>query len=179
VIDWQAASTRAIVPAPTVEGYAMHRRTLLTLPTTMLVGGCATTTIDTDLPAVDTAAIARVVADAERAFASTMARRDLDAFASFLSPRVVFINGGKPLRGRDAVIAHWRQFYAQPEAPFAWEPDTVEVTDDGLLAYSTGPVRAPDGRLIARFHSTWALESDGRWRVVFDNGTDACTPGGT
>ncbi len=150
----------------------MHRRSLLALPPLLAVSGCTATAPSRE--AIDVPALARAVADAERAFAATMARRDLDGFASFLSPRVVFINGGKPLRGRDAVIAHWRQFYTSPEAPFAWEPETVEVTDDGLLAYSTGPVRAPDGSLIARFHSTWALEPDGRWRVVFDNGTDAC-----
>jgi uncharacterized protein (TIGR02246 family) len=159
--------------APEVsEDHAMHRRSLLALPPLLAVSGCTATAPSRE--AIDVPALARAVADAERAFAATMARRDLDGFASFLSPRVVFINGGKPLRGRDAVIAHWRQFYTSPEAPFAWEPETVEVTDDGLLAYSTGPVRAPDGSLIARFHSTWALEPDGRWRVVFDNGTDAC-----
>jgi uncharacterized protein (TIGR02246 family) len=155
----------------------MHRRTLLALPTTMIITGCAATD-DRAAPAVDVNALADVVADTERAFAATMARRDLDGFASFLSARVVFINGGNPLRGRDAVIAHWRQFYTAAEAPFAWQPDAVAVTDDGVLAYSTGPVHAPDGRVIARFHSTWALESDGRWRIVFDNGTDACLPAG-
>jgi hypothetical protein len=57
---------------------------------------------------------------------------------------------------------------AQP--PFSWEPDQVEVTSDGLLAHSTGPVRDAAGRPIARFNSVWRPEAPGVWRIVFDKG---------
>ncbi len=40
----------------------------------------------------------------ERAFAKTMADRDLAAFSSFLSEETVFYSGPKPLRGKNEVV---------------------------------------------------------------------------
>jgi ketosteroid isomerase-like protein len=114
------------------------------------------------------------VAATERAFAATMAARDHAAFTAFLAPDAVFVSGTRTLRGRSEVAAAWRRFYDAPEAPFSWEPETVEVLDSGTLALSTGPVRDPRGKLIARFTSIWRLEAPGIWRIVFDSGADAC-----
>jgi len=50
----------------------------------------------------------------------------------------------------------------------------VVVLASGTLAQSVGPVSNPGGKVVARFYSTWRLESDGRWRVVFDDGYDVC-----
>jgi ketosteroid isomerase-like protein len=116
---------------------------------------------------------ASAVREAEIAFAATMARRDFKAFAEFVAQDAIFINGNKPLRGRAAVLAEWKRFFEGAEAPFSWAPDLVEALPDGKLAYSTGPVHAK-GKLVARFASTWRLDPDGRWRVVFDNGSDVC-----
>ena len=44
----------------------------------------------------------------------------------------------------------------------------------GRWRLSTGPVRDPRGKLIARFTSIWRLEAPGIWRIVFDSGADAC-----
>jgi ketosteroid isomerase-like protein len=114
------------------------------------------------------------VAATERAFAATMAARDHAAFTAFLAPDAVFVSGTRTLRGRSEVAAAWRRFYDAPEAPFSWEPETVAVLDSGTLALSTGPVRDPRGKLIARFTSIWRLEAPGIWRIVFDSGADAC-----
>ncbi|ANH69589.1 DUF4440 domain-containing protein [Mitsuaria sp. 7] len=113
------------------------------------------------------------VRDAEIAFAATMSKRDFKAFAEFVAEDAIFIDGKQPLRGRAAVLAHWKRFFEDPEAPFSWTPDLVEVLPDGKLGYSTGPVHVKD-KLVARFASTWRLDADGRWRVVFDNGSEVC-----
>ncbi len=110
----------------------------------------------------------------ERAFAATMARRDFAAFRAFLAADTVFFSGPAPLHGPDAVATVWKRFYEQPAAPFSWEPREVEVLSSGTLALSTGPVRDPAGKLTAEFTSIWRREPDGRWRIVFDKGTDAC-----
>lgn len=116
----------------------------------------------------------RAVASAERAFAQSMADRDLDAFASWVAEEAVFFGGGdNVLRGREAVVEGWKRYFDGPEAPFSWEPAQVEVLASGTLALSSGPVRAPDGTRIGSFNSIWRLESDGRWRVIFDKG---CPP---
>jgi ketosteroid isomerase-like protein len=114
------------------------------------------------------------VRERERAFAKTMADRNLDAFASFLSKETIFISGSGPLRGRDAVVAGWKKFYEGEKAPFSWEPETVEVVDSGGLALSRGPVFAPDGKRIGTFTSTWRKEADGRWMIVLDSGCPPC-----
>ncbi len=110
----------------------------------------------------------------ERAFAKTMAQRDFTAFSTFLSEEAVFFSEPAPLRGKQAVAAFWKRFYAGPEAPFSWEPEEVQVLDSGSLALSTGPVRNAKGVLIATFTSIWRKEQPGIWRIVFDKGNDAC-----
>ncbi|MBT8080048.1 MAG: DUF4440 domain-containing protein [Gammaproteobacteria bacterium] len=123
--------------------------------------------------AEDTARKTRDVVEArEIAFAKTMADRDLDAFATFISPEAVFFDGRQqPLRGRAAIVAAWARFFDGPVAPFAWHPDIVEPLESGELALSSGPVYAPDGEVTGRFNSVWRKDPDGTWRVVFDKGS--------
>ena len=118
---------------------------------------------------IDRAALERQVADTERAFARSMAERDHAAFTKHLSEQAVFF-GRKVLNGKAEVAAAWQRFFVEKEAPFSWEPDLVVVTADGLLAHSTGPVRDPAGKPIARFNSVWRLEAPNTWRIVFDKG---------
>ena len=115
------------------------------------------------------------VRSSEAAFAQTMADRDLETFASYVSSEAVFFGGPEPLRGREAVVEGWRAFFEGPQAPFSWEPETVEVLESGTLAHSSGPVKDPEGNTLASFNSVWRLEADGKWRVVFDKG---CSAGG-
>ena len=122
------------------------------------------------------AALQQEVRLAERAFAKTMADRDHAAFQTHLSDEAIFFNGEEPIRGKDAVAAAWKPFYAGPDAPFSWEPDRVEVIESGTLALSTGPVRDPSGKIVGRFNSIWRRESSGEWRVVFDKGSPVCPP---
>ena len=115
------------------------------------------------------------VTDTERAFAKSMADRDHAAFTSFLAEETLFYNSKGPLRGKQVVAEAWKPFYAEPQAPFSWEPAQVEVLESGTLAISTGPVRDPQGKVIASFNSIWRLEAPGRWRIIFDKGCDdAC-----
>lgn len=111
------------------------------------------------------------VRDREIAFARTMADRDFDAFLSFLSPEVVFFNGNRPQRGRDAVAEAWRGSFEGPEASFSWTPDLVQVVESGDLAFSSGPVTGADGSDRGRFNSIWRKDGDGVWWVVFDKGS--------
>lgn len=106
----------------------------------------------------------------ERAFARTMAERDLAGFASHLSEQAVFFSPREVLHGKAAVVAGWKRLFDGPAAPFAWEPDQVEVLADGTLAHSSGPVRDAAGKLVARFNSIWRQEAPGVWRIVFDKG---------
>lgn len=135
----------------------------------VLVTGCASQ------PAAAPETLRQQVADTERAFARTMAQRDHAAFVSFLADETVFFaRGDQPLRGKQAVADAWRRFYEKPEAPFSWEPATVEVLDSGTLALTSGPVHDPSGKLIGSFTSIWRLEAPATWRIVFDKGCEVC-----
>ncbi len=133
------------------------------------LAGCATTA-----PTASTTELARQVADAERAFARSMADRNHAAFATFIADDAIFFTGPTPLRGRTAVVDGWKRFYLQPAAPFAWEPEEVEVLASGTLAISSGPVRNAQGRQVATFTSIWRQEAPGVWKVVFDKGSERC-----
>ena len=111
----------------------------------------------------------------ERAFAQTMADRDLQAFSSFIAEEAVFFSGPDPLRGRPRIVDWWARYYGVPAAPFSWEPDEVEVLESGALALSSGPVRDPQGKVVARFTSIWRREAPGTWRIVFDKGSEVCS----
>jgi ketosteroid isomerase-like protein len=121
-------------------------------------------------------ALAAEVRAAELAFAKTMADRDLAAFGEFVAEEGIFI-GLTALRGREAVVAGWSPYFQGEAAPFSWEPEVVEVLDSGRLALSSGPVYNPKGERVGTFQSTWRLEPDGRWRVVFDKGCPPCACG--
>jgi ketosteroid isomerase-like protein len=148
----------------------MNRRLLLSLAAATATAACGT------MRPRDAEASAQPerLRAAETAFAATMAARDLGAFATFIADDAVFINGGKPLRGKAAIVEHWRRFYSGPRAPFSWKPEIVEVLGSGQLGYSEGPVADPDGVVVARYASTWRLDPAGQWKVVFDNGTEVC-----
>ena len=74
------------------------------------------------------------------------------------------------LRGIEAVKTGWGPFFEGADAAFAWEPERVEVLDSGKLAFSSGPVRDPQGRQIGTFNSIWRRDAAGRWKVIFDKG---------
>ncbi len=115
----------------------------------------------------------RQVTEAERAFAKSMADRDHKAFSSFLADEAVFMGEARTRRGKEQVAEGWKPFFEGPQAPFSWEPESVEVLDSGTLALSTGPVHDPQGQRVGTFSSIWRREADGRWRIVFDK---ACPP---
>jgi ketosteroid isomerase-like protein len=148
------------------------------LSAVLLAGGCATTSLQplaAPAPAaLDVASLQREVEAAERAFAQTMAARDLAAFASFVAEDAIFIEEPVPLRGRAQVVEGWKVLYARPEAPFSWAPERVEVLASGQLALTNGPVHDPRGALIGTFTSIWRRDPDGAWRIIFDRGDAVC-----
>jgi ketosteroid isomerase-like protein len=132
----------------------------------LLLAGCGSPP-----PATPNAQLQDQVMAVERAFAATMAQRDREAFAGFLDPEAIFYSGGNVLRGREQVTAAWAAYFEGETAPLSWEPDSVQVLDSGTLALSTGPVRDPTGRVIARYNSIWRRTPGGDWKIIFDKGS--------
>jgi len=145
------------------------RRTIPIVLAIALVPACATSPRQ-----LDPGTLRQQVVETERAFARTMATRDFEGFTSFVSAEAVFLGGKTPLEGKRQIADAWKRYYEGAEAPFSWEPGTVEVLGSGTLALSTGPVRDAKGKLIGTFTSIWRLEGPGTWRIVFDTGNDVC-----
>lgn len=146
----------------------MSSARLLAAGLVAVLSGCALA------PAADSSRASAQVFATERAFAATMQARNHAAFSGFLSEEAIFFSAAKTLRGKQEVSAAWRRFFDKAAAPFSWEPETVEVLNSGTLALSSGPVRNPQGKVVAHFTSIWRLESPGIWRIVFDKGNDVC-----
>src|SRR6516225_5918433 len=142
--------------------------------TIVVLAPISAVTIDADVLPANQNPLQQQVAVTERAFAKTMADRDLTAFGRFISQEAVFVSGAKSLRGRQQVIDGWRKLYEGPSAPFSWEPETVEVLDSGQLALSSGPVHDAAGKIVGKFTSIWRLEAPNTWRIIFDSGCDVC-----
>jgi len=111
---------------------------------------------------------------AENAFAKTMADRDLEGFAKFLSSEVVFFTGDSELRGKDAVTQAWARYFEGDAAPFSWKPEAAAVLDSGELGFTSGPVLDVDGKRVGTFNSVWRRLPDGHWEIIFDRGCPAC-----
>lgn len=127
-------------------------------------------------PAPAIAELETSLRETERAFAATMAKRDLAGFASFLAEDTVFV-GGTVRRGKAAVVEGWSRFFEGKEAPFSWEPATAVVGASGTLGLTSGPVYDPDGTRSGTFTSTWRREKDGSWKIVLDSGCPLCDCG--
>ena len=121
----------------------------------------------------DLATIVTDVKAAETAFAKTMADRRLDQFTDFVAEDAVFVGAAMNI-GRARVVEKWSGFFKGPQAPFSWAPDAVAVAADGRTAVSTGLARDPAGKIVSRFTSIWRKDPDGHWRVIADQGVDAC-----
>jgi len=131
------------------------------------------------VPAAARGSATEQVLATERAFAKSMADRDFSAFTALLASEAIFFNGSKVMHGAAEVAAAWQPYFKGAAAPFAWQPDHVEVLPSGTLALSTGPVYV-SGEVVGRFNSIWRLEAPGRWQIVFDKGEAVCavTPPG-
>ncbi len=146
------------------------RRSALMTVTSLPLVGCASLTA-----ASSPGERLEQVRSAEQGFAASMARRDFTAFASHVAEDAVFVNGGKPLRGKEVILQHWKRFFAEPAAPFAWKPDIVEIAANGTLGHTEGNVWSAAGVAFARFYSTWLRVSGDTWLIVFDNGYNVCS----
>src|SRR5947207_709387 len=138
---------------------------LFLFATMIFVAGCVSTQQPTS-----TTDLTQQIMNTERAFAKSMADRDQAAFAMFVSDEAIFFAGDHQLHGKQEVLNWWKDFFTKPDAPFSWEPETVEVLPSGNLALSTGPVHNAQGKLIGTFSSIWRQDAPGKWHIIFDKG---------
>ena len=119
-------------------------------------------------PRYDRSKAQEEVRGAELAFAKAFADRDVARFLGMVDVDATFIGPRRTLHGRAEVESAWRPMLEAPQPPFRWAPERIEISGDGWIGLSSGPVRAPDGSQIATYSSIWRRQADGTWRVIFD-----------
>ncbi len=118
----------------------------------------------------------------EIAFSESVENRDEKAFRSFIDRDARFV-GSSVRRGPSEITEGWAPFLAEGGPQIKWRPLHVEVLENGRLAFSRGLYRVTarnddgtDSVSWGSFNSTWRLNEDGEWRVVFDAGDPAAQP---
>ena len=130
-------------------------------------------------PPANLQAAADQIVKSDAAFALSVAQKDRTKFLSFIAEVTTF-NGGtaNELRGRDAVMKAWADFFAPDGPTLTWTPTRGEVIGAGDVGYTTGRsvFRQKDasGKVAERrgqYLTVWRKQSDGSWKVVFDTGS--------
>lgn len=116
----------------------------------------------------------------ELSFARSVQQHDTAAFASHIATDAVFdANTGRPVRGSTAIAKGWAAIIAGRTIHLSWYPQHVVASDDGNLAYSSGPYlfedlapKASPRYTIGKFSTVWRRGQDGAWHVTFDGGDE-------
>lgn len=115
----------------------------------------------------------------ELSFAQSLADHDAAAFAAHLHPQAAFGTSlPAPSRGRESIAKQWAGLIEGRQVRLEWYPTRTTIGGEPDIAFSSGPAlweRLVDGPqpkyAISQFRSVWHRGDDGRWRVLFDDGT--------
>ena len=114
--------------------------------------------------------VAVSLANAERSFSNASEQKGIrDSFLEFLSDDCVMFNPS-PVNGKDLYKNR------KPNAAhLTWFPTFVEVAASGDFGISTGPwefrkTKSDTPVAYGHFFSVWKKQTDGTWKVAFDNG---------
>ena len=103
----------------------------------------------------------------------------VDSTASILPPNAAIVTGPA------AVRALVESFYALPGLRGTWQPNRVEASRSGDLAYSTGTYELsyndPSGKPVSergKYLEIWRRQADGGWKMVVESfNSDVPLPG--
>lgn len=148
----------------------MAMKTLTVIATLFFLVSCARADLQNDLRC------------REIAFSQSVENKNLELFKSFIDSDARFA-GKSVLKGPNEIASAWQLFFSDDGPAIMWRPKFVEILEDGTLALTRGPYRMnttdTDGNAVEQwgtFNSVWRKNADGKWRVVFDAGSDAREP---
>ena len=127
---------------------------------------------------------ARAMADADRAFArfSADSGGPAGAFARWVATDGMLLSGrAVPARGPEQVGKAFAGFPA--DGKFTWGPidDLAAASRDGDLGFTIGEARiaaTPGDVSYSKYLTIWRRETDGRYRFIFDIGSERPAPPG-
>jgi ketosteroid isomerase-like protein len=120
---------------------------------------------------------AKILIDAEHAFAKATAERGVDGWMEFMAPNAVELSA-EPLVGLDQIRAGMTKQFNTPGFKLIWEPTKAEFLGNGDVGFAVGRYElhftGEDGKPHIRHGSyltTWQQQKDGSWKVVSDIGS--------
>jgi ketosteroid isomerase-like protein len=120
---------------------------------------------------------AKVLIEAEHAFAKATAERGLDGWMEFMAPNAVELMP-EPLIGPDQIRAGMSKQFRLPGFKITWEPTRAEFLGKGDVGYAVGRYEVrfngQDGKPVVErgsYLTTWQQQRDGSWKVVSDIGS--------
>lgn len=124
---------------------------------------------------VDLEKVKQEVIQVEYAFAQAAKENGVEAaFLEFAANDASINRGNKIFKGKEE-IQYYFNHSALTDVTLTWEPDFVDVSDDGTMAYTYGPYtfKAKDAEenpvnAEGLFHTVWKRQVDGSWRFVYD-----------
>ncbi len=120
---------------------------------------------------------ARKIYDTEKAFERTVAEKGIKAgFIELMAPSGIIFRPG-PVNARES-------FASRPDSPAAllWNPVWIEVSSNGLLAYSIGnSIFKPKGKddsneIYGHYLSIWSRQPNGDYLALLDTGINHDKP---
>jgi ketosteroid isomerase-like protein len=120
---------------------------------------------------------AKVLIEAEHAFAKATAQRGVDGWMEFMAPNAVELMA-EPLVGLDQIRAGMSKQFRLPGFKITWEPTRAEFLGKGDVGYAVGRYEVrfngEDGKPVVErgtYLTMWQKQKDGTWKVVSDIGS--------
>lgn len=117
------------------------------------------------------------IIETERAFAEMALKEGITkAFVAFAATEAVLMRNNNLIVGKEAIQAKYSKLFSDTaREELTWQPDFVDVSLSGDLAYTYGKYiystidsLGIQQRSEGIFHTVWKRQSDGKWKFVWD-----------
>jgi len=137
------------------------------------------TTVGCSQTKVDKKAEGDKVMQVSREWSQTIATKDVDKTVSYWADDAFLMQEGQaPLKGKQAIRQMVEESFKIPGFNISWQPQTVEVSDNGDMAYlienaqvsfndSTGRIVTINNKAV----TIWRKQLDGSWKNAVDIST--------
>lgn len=133
---------------------------------------------------VDTKAAENEIRAIDSTYFAAVAAKDANAIAAiYTSDAVSQVPNASALKGHDAIVKYYQDFFKTPQLTMTGGPDAIKVSDDGTMAYDSGTYKASwaDAKGKVTKDEGKYLEVlkkvDGKWKVLIDaNNSDMAPP---
>ena len=128
---------------------------------------------------VDKKAEGEKVMQLSKEWSQTISTKDVDKIVDYWADDAFVMQEGQaPLKGKQAIRQMVEESYKMPGFRISWQPQSVEVSDNGDMAYvienaqvsftdSTGKAVTINNKAV----SIWRKQADGSWKNAVDIST--------